>query len=67
MAKKQRMVTAEQAEALAELYVWDTVVSILEGSTAPRSWRGQAAASRVIKSAKQEIQRLIAIYDKEPK
>ena len=64
---KPRMVTDEQAKALAELYVWDTVISILEGSTAPRTWGGRRAAASVVKQARRQCQRLIRIYDKEPR
>ncbi|MEA5251001.1 hypothetical protein [Xanthomonas fragariae] len=53
-----RLVTDDQANALGELYAWDCVVSILEGSTAPRRKSGQTAASRVIAIAKAEQQKL---------
>ncbi|WP_126969020.1 hypothetical protein [Xanthomonas sp. BRIP62411] len=61
------LVTKEQAESLAELYTWEAVVSILEGSNAPRSESGQQVASEVIGLAKAEQSKLIRIYDQQAK
>lgn len=65
MANTPRLVTTKQAKALAELYVWDTVVEILEGSTAPRDASGQKAALRVIAIAKAEQKKLFRKYEAE--
>lgn len=65
MANTPRLVTTKQADALAELYVWDTVVEILEGSTAPRDESGQKAARKVIAIAKAEQKKLFRKYDAE--
>mgnify|MGYP001063246157 CR=1 FL=1 len=65
MANTPRLVTTKQAEALAELYVWDTIVEILEGSTAPVSESGQKAALRVIAIAKAEQRKLFRKYEPE--
>lgn len=65
MANTPRLVTVKQADALAELYVWDTVVEILEGSTAPRDESGQKAARKVIAIAKAEQKKLFRKYDAE--
>ncbi len=65
MANTPRLVTTKQAEALAELYVWDTIVEILEGSTAPRDASGQKAARRVIAIAKAEQRKLFRKYEPE--
>jgi len=65
MANTPRLVTIKQADALAELYVWDTVVEILEGSTAPRDASGQKAARKVIAIAKAEQKKLFRKYDAE--
>jgi hypothetical protein len=62
MGKKRDPVQVA-SKAMAELYVWDAVVSILEGSTKPRSRSGQRAASRVIQICKQECQRRLREYD----
>jgi hypothetical protein len=51
------------AKALAELYVWDCLVEILEGSTAPRSRSGQKTAERVIALCKREQHKLLRQYD----
>lgn len=59
-----RMVTDGQAKELAELYVWDAVVSILEGSTAPRTRYGVAAAKRVLKICREQKSRLMTSYDR---
>lgn len=63
MANTPRLVTTKQAEALAELYVWEMVVEILEGSTAPRDASGQKAARKVIAIAKAEQKKLFRKYD----
>jgi len=65
MANTPRLVTTKQADALAELYVWETVVEILEGSTAPVSASGQKAALRVIAIAKAEQRKLFRKYEPE--
>lgn len=65
MANTPRLVTTKQAEALAEMYVWDTVVEILEGSTAPRDESGQKAARKVIAIAMAEQKKLFRKYDAE--
>lgn len=65
MANTPRLVTTKQADALAELYVWDTIVEILEGSTAPRDESGQKAARKVIAIAKAEQKKLFRKYDAE--
>jgi hypothetical protein len=65
MANTPRLVTTKQAKALAEMYVWDTVVEILEGGTAPVSESGQKAARRVIAIAKAEQRKLFRKYESE--
>ncbi len=60
----ERLVTDDQAHALAEMYVWESVISILEGSCAPRTKTGQAAANRVTKIAYAQQKKLIRAYDK---
>lgn len=54
------------SEALAHLYVWYSVVSILEGSSTPDRQDATAskAVNRVIDIAKREGVRLVAIHDK---
>lgn len=54
------------AKAEAHLYVWDTVVAILESGASPHGDRAAIApVSRVIAIAKKEQQRLLAKYDGE--
>lgn len=54
------------AKAQAHLYVWATVVGILEGSASPHGDRAAIAPiNRVIAIAKKEQQRLLAKYDRE--
>ncbi|MBN5108838.1 hypothetical protein JY464_07085 [Stenotrophomonas maltophilia] len=54
------------AKAEAHLYVWETVVAILEGSASPdRDRAAIAPINRVIAIAKKEQQRLLAKYDAE--
>ena len=65
MASTPRLVTTKQAKALAEMYVWDTIVEILEGSTAPRDESGQKAARKVIAIAKAEQKKLFRKYEPE--
>lgn len=65
MADGPRLVTTEQATSLAEMYVWASIVAILEGSTAPRDTRGQRAATKVIAIANAEQQKLLRKYDEE--
>lgn len=53
------------AEALAHLYVYDTVVEILEGSTAPdRDASAVKPVERIVAICKKEQQRLLRKYDR---
>lgn len=54
------------AEALAHLYVWDTVVSILEGSATPsrQDAKSSKEVDKVICIARRECQRLLVIHDR---
>jgi hypothetical protein len=61
----KRLVTDDQANALAEMYTWEAVISILEGSCAPRTRTGQTAADRVTKIAYAQQKKLIRVYDKD--
>lgn len=54
------------AKAEAHLYVWATVVAILESGASPdRDRAAIAPINRVIAIAKKEQQRLLAKYDSE--
>lgn len=55
--------TNEQAHALAELYVWEAVASIIEGSCAPRSSEGMSAARKILVIVSDQRHRLIREYD----
>jgi len=57
---------SKAAEALAHLYVWDSVISILEGGSTPdrQDAKSAKAVARVINTAKRECERLLAIHDK---
>lgn len=59
----KRLVTDDQAHILAEMYTWDAVASILQGSCAPRTTAGQKAADQVIAQCKRQQLRLIKVYD----
>jgi hypothetical protein len=59
------MVTDDQAKALAEIYTWDMIISILVESRALRTTAGQSAADRVIAIAKAQQKKLISVYEKE--
>jgi hypothetical protein len=54
------------AEALAHLYVWASVVDILEGGSTPSRQDAKASkeVNRVIKIAKSECNRMVTIHDK---
>lgn len=60
---KSRAKTA--TEALAHLYVYGTVVEILEGSTAPdRDASAIKSVKRIVAICKKEQQRLLKKYDR---
>lgn len=56
----------EAAEAMSSLYVWDCVVSILEGGAAPRTASGseEKDVQRVINIANKAKSRLLDKYDR---
>jgi len=60
---RKRMVTEAQAKELAELYVFGTVVCILEGPCAPQTRSGKRVAHRIIALCHAEQAKRIRFYD----
>lgn len=51
----------DAGKAMAELYVWDAIVAILEGATRPII--GSDAADKIIKTAKKQQGLCLNAYD----